>query len=316
MGYKKIKVTHISLHSLQQDHRYSYDIFYQYQKGVFKTFIKDGESFDNLHKKTLEEKKIENLYIKYEDHKLYENDLQDYIKDIIKDKKSSIKLKSQLLQGLTADVMNELFKGDINTGKIEQVETIVYDTVSFLLDQPKAIKEMLKITKFDYYTYTHCVNVYTYALGFSVFLGIDKKNLSIIGMAAIMHDIGKRKVSNNIINKNGKLTAQEFEEIKKHSSFGVDILQEMGYTNDLLLIVIEQHHEKIDGSGYPYGLSMDQIHLYSRILSIVDIFDALTTRRSYKGALKSFEAFNIMYNHMKSELDLKLLERFMKFMNQ
>lgn len=175
---------------------------------------------------------------------------------------------------------------------------------------------MLKIAKYDYYTYTHCVNVSTYAIGFAKSLHVDTKDLLTIGMAALMHDIGKRKISSEIINKDGRLTPEEFEEIKKHPLYGVEILKELNQDDPLLLILIEQHHEKVNGSGYPHGLKNEEIHLYSKILCIVDIFDALTTKRSYKAALRTFEAFNIMYNHMRNELDIELLQKFMKFMNQ
>ncbi|MEA3554759.1 MAG: HD domain-containing protein [Campylobacterota bacterium] len=113
---------------------------------------------------------------------------------------------------------------------------------------------MLKVTSHDYYTYTHSVNVSTYALGFGEYLNLSQENLKILGIAGVMHDVGKRKIPSEIINKNGKLTQDEFELMKSHPTFGVEILKNLGETNQLLLDVIEQHHEKIDGSGYPKRL--------------------------------------------------------------
>ena len=175
---------------------------------------------------------------------------------------------------------------------------------------------MLRVTSHDYYTYTHSVNVSTYALGFGAYLGFSKEQLHMLGMAGIMHDIGKRKVPKEIINKNGQLTNKEFEIVKEHPKYAVEILTKLGETNQTLLDIIEQHHEKLDGTGYPYGLKDKDIHPFSQIMAIADIFDALTTKRSYKDALKSFEAFNIMHNHMKHELNSKLLIKFMTFMSQ
>ncbi|MCK5111300.1 MAG: HD-GYP domain-containing protein [Arcobacteraceae bacterium] len=316
MSFKQIKLTHISLKALEMGHIYKYPIYYKKEGKVYSILIKEGDKFTSNTQEQINSHNITDVYVLDKDHDQYEFDTQTYLEKIVKDDSVPISLKSEILHEMAADVINDLLEGDINTQKIKQADIVVSDTVNLILDDPKAVKAMLKVTSHDYYTYTHSVNVSTYALGFGSYLKFNKEQLHMLGMAGIMHDVGKRKIPGEIINKDGKLTDDEFKIIQKHPSYGVEILKELGETNQVLLDIVEQHHEKIDGSGYPHALKGKDIHPYAQIMSIADIFDALTTKRSYKGALKSFEAFNIMHNHMKQSLNNKLLKKFMSFMSQ
>ncbi len=120
-------------------------------------------------------------------------------------------------------------------------------------------------------------------------LGINTNNLN---FAASFHDIGKIKISSDIVNKPGKLTKEEFDEIKKHPIYSYEILKEA--LGEEVAIIARYHHEKLDGSGYPDGIKEEQIPLESKILSIADIFDALTTNRSYRNGFSFKEALDIM----------------------
>ena len=316
MSFKKIKLSHISLKALELGHIYKYPIYYKKDDGIYTKLIQKDTMFNTDIQKQIENLNIIDVFVKYEDHDKYEKDTQNYLKKIVNDKNVPTSLKSEILHEMAADVINDLLDGELSAKKIDQASDIVSDTVGLILSDKTTIKAMLKVTSHDYYTYTHSVNVSTYALGFGEYLNLSEENLKVIGMAGVMHDVGKRKIPSEIINKNGKLTNEEFDLMKSHPTFGVEILKELGETNQLLLDIVEQHHEKIDGSGYPKGLKKDDIHIIAQIMSIADIFDALTTKRSYKDAMKSFEAFNIMHNHMKKELNPKLLRKFMDFMSK
>ncbi len=316
MAFKQVKLSHISLKALEIGHVYTYPIYYKKDDDVYSILIEVNSTFTEQTKEKIDKYHIKDVFVQRKDHDEYEKDTQEYLKNIADNPNIPVELKSEILHEMAADVIDDLLDGDINTEKIEQANEIIKDTVGLLLKDKNAIKAMLKVTSHDYYTYTHSVNVSTYALGFGVFLGLKEEQLNLLGKAGIMHDIGKRKINSDIINKNGKLTDEEFNEIKKHPTYGVELLKELGETDQRLLNIVEQHHEKIDGSGYPYGLKAQEIDPFAQVMSIVDIFDALTTKRSYKDAMKSFEAFNIMHNHMKGELNHQLLKRFMLFMSQ
>ena len=316
MAYKKVKLNHISLKALEDSYTYCYNIYYKNNDNIFKVLIAKDTSFNNEIKKTIHSLKIHDVYVLTKDHKQYEQDTQNYLSKLIYNNNIPNKLKSEIIHEMAADTINELFQGEVNTDKIERSSKLVNDTINMILNDKSTIRAMLGVTSYDYYTYTHCVNVFIYAVGFAAYLDLKQKDIHTIGMAAILHDLGKKDIPNEIVNKNGKLTDDEFEIMKNHPSLGVKILKSLGETNKLLFDLIEQHHEKLDGSGYPYGLKSDEIHLFSQILSISDIFDALTTKRSYKDALNSYRALTIMSSQMSNELNSKLFNKFITFMNE
>ena len=314
MAYKKVKLNHISRKALEVGHVYKYPVFYKDIGDIYKVLIEENESFTKETQDKIDKLQLKDLYVLTKDHPLYEKDTQEYIAKILDDDSISSKLKSEIIHDMATDTINELFSGEINKNKIDRSTELVNDTIQLILNDDSAAKAMLGVTSYDYYTYTHCVNVSIYALGFGAHLKLDKNKLNVLGRAGILHDLGKKNIPNEIVNKNGRLTDEEFSTMKSHPSLAVEILKELGEKNQLVLDAIEQHHEKLDGSGYPKGLKAQEIHILSQIIAIADIFDALTTKRSYKEALKTFDALSIMKNEMTSELNLHLLAEFMVFM--
>jgi len=144
---------------------------------------------------------------------------------------------------------------------------------------------------------------------------LNKKYINLIYQAAPLHDIGKLGIPDSILKKPGKLTSEEFEIMKQHPTLGVKLLKELGENNKIVLNCVEQHHENLDGSGYPKKLTSKDLSIYSQIVKIADIFDALTTKRSYKPPLKTFEAFKIMKS-MENEIMTDLLKKFIIFMSE
>jgi putative nucleotidyltransferase with HDIG domain len=169
----------------------------------------------------------------------------------------------------------------------------------------------MKITSFDYYTYTHSVNVCTFAVSLARQVGIsDHKALVELGTGALLHDVGKSKVSERILNKRTHLNRSEYEIIKRHPEWGVEILRETNILSEESYHPVIHHHERMDGSGYPHSLGPSEQHIYSRITAICDVFDALTTQRVYQRAINTFPALKLMYGTMSKELDPTLLREF------
>lgn len=141
----------------------------------------------------------------------------------------------------------------------------------------------------DSYTFGHCERVAGYAVAVAEILGADQGQLTTIRMGAYLHDVGKVKVPHQVLNKPGKLTDEEFEVIKRHPVWGVELLAAVEFPWNIKPI-IRSHHERYDGTGYPDRLRGDEIPLAAQIICIVDVYDALTTTRSYRGALAHDEA--------------------------
>lgn len=315
MSYKKIKLNHITLKALEVGHTYDYPIFYNKVDKLYEKLLHKNQAFNKEIQQKIKQLQIKDLYVLSEDYPKYEKDTQEYIAKLVYDKKVPTKVKSEIIHDMANDTMQELFLGTLDKEKIERSEALINNSIDMILDDKSALKSMLEVTSYDYYTYSHCVNVSVYALAFGAYLGLKRQELLTLGSAAILHDLGKKNVPNEIVNKNGKLSDEEFKVMQMHPTYAVEILRSLGEGNQLLLDIIEQHHEKVDGSGYPKNLKAEDIHIFSQIITIVDIFDALTTKRSYKPAIKSFEALKIMNKKMRTELNLELLEKFIIFMS-
>ncbi|MEP7326925.1 MAG: HD-GYP domain-containing protein, partial [Gemmatimonadota bacterium] len=141
----------------------------------------------------------------------------------------------------------------------------------------------------DQYTHGHCSRVADYGIMVARQLGLDEEQLTTIRLGAYLHDLGKVKVPHEVLNKPGKLTVEEFEVIKMHPVWGIELLAAVEFPWDIKPI-IRWHHEKFDGSGYPDRLKGDEIPLSAQIICIADVYDALTTNRSYRKAMTRAEA--------------------------
>jgi HD-GYP domain-containing protein (c-di-GMP phosphodiesterase class II) len=131
----------------------------------------------------------------------------------------------------------------------------------------------------------------------------DHVELREFGEGLLLHDVGKSRIPESILTKRGPLDGDEWRLMREHPAMGVQIVEDNPTIPEGAKEVIRHHHEKLDGSGYPDALRHESIHPYARIAAVIDIFDALTTRRSYKGALESFPALHLMRDEMSDKLD-------------
>jgi HD-GYP domain-containing protein (c-di-GMP phosphodiesterase class II) len=173
-------------------------------------------------------------------------------------------------------------------------------------------KELLKITSYDYYTYTHSVNVgvFSVLLAKHLFKGSDAHNMHELGAGFFLHDIGKVRIDPAIINKPGKVTDEEMEKIRTHPYQGFKILSETNQLTKECKVIVMQHHERADGSGYPRQLKEEDIHAYGRICCIADVYDALTAERSYKQKLNTFDALKLMKEKLLNHFQQDMFEKF------
>lgn len=162
----------------------------------------------------------------------------------------------------------------------------VFHYLSSSIDDLTKILKQVELK--DMYTFNHCKRVKDYSLKVAKKLFISRERLEDLGFAALFHDIGKIHVPDSILNKPAGLTPEEFALIKAHPEDGKSMVKKTYYEN--IGRIIEQHHERLDGSGYPRGLKQDQIMLEARIIAVADSFDAMTTDRPYKQGMSYSEA--------------------------
>ena len=182
----------------------------------------------------------------------------------------------------------------------EKVKAIVNEVLAQILKSDITLVNIRDLKNFDDYTYYHSVNVAVLSLVIGRSLGLKEAQLQELGMSAILHDLGKIFIGSEIINKPDLLTAEEFEKVKHHSLEGYKYLKDDFNVSSKIYVSILQHHENYDGNGYPNGAKKDDIFLYARIISVADVYDALTSERPYKKALNPHEALEfIMQNEGK-----------------
>ena len=158
----------------------------------------------------------------------------------------------------------------------------------------------------DEYTFKHSVDVATMSMLIAKQHGLSKREIRDVGIAGLLHDIGKQKIPKEILNKPGKLTDSEFDIMRKHSLYGYQMLREKRDISEQILLGVLQHHEKLNGKGYPLGIPKDKVFSYARIISVADIYDALVTTRPYKKAFSPREALE-MIMAMTDELDIDVI---------
>ncbi len=223
-----------------------------------------------------------------------------------------IETKTEIAYGSATHITQKTFEDFTEESYQDVRDTVV--VLNRLMDEPGALDSFLQLTIHDYYTYTHSVHVYLYAsLLTRALIGDENSSFhSELGVGYLLHDIGKKDISPEILNKPGSLDDDEWIIIKKHSQTGFDLLTQVsGALSDEVADIVLQHHERCDGSGYPNGRKEHEIGRYGKICAIADVFDALTTKRSYKKAISKLEALSIMKNS-KGHFDEKMLMRFIR----
>jgi putative nucleotidyltransferase with HDIG domain len=180
---------------------------------------------------------------------------------------------------------------DIGRKFRELMTTIIED----LSSHPNAMVMLTNISVMDSYLYQHSLNVciYTTMLGMSV--GYNREDLMTLGLGALLHDIGKTKINQALLNKPAKLTSDELEEMKTHTTLGFQILKDEPNVPLISAHCAFQHHERLDGSGYPRGIAGNEIHEFAKWIGLVDSYDAMTTSRQYRDPLLPHEAMEQLF---------------------
>jgi putative nucleotidyltransferase with HDIG domain len=211
---------------------------------------------------------------------------------------------------ITRTLLDDLrLGGVINT---EQAKTTVKDCVHSILRNADALIWMSKIRKQDEYTAEHCLNVCILAIAFGRHLGMSEADLEKLGLCGLLHDVGKMRVQQDVLNKPSALSESEFDIIKAHTVHGRNLLMASPGIPNSTIDVAYSHHERIDGSGYPRGLKSAGISELAKIIAIVDAYDAMTADRCYSPSIPSTEALKIIFKDRGTHFDDRLSLEFIK----
>ncbi len=234
--------------------------------------------------------------------------------------KSKAEISAEIKQAIeifdeSKDIQKELFSSALNgtTVDLKPVIEVTNKSVDAIFNSPDSLACMVNIREKDEYLLEHSVAVSVYMTIFAYHLKMSKKAVHHLSIGAFLHDIGKIKIPDEILNKPGKLTDEEFTIMKTHANHSIDIIKKTPGISKLSLEIAALHHEKLNGQGYPFQVAGKDIHKYGRMIAICDIFDALTANRCYKDGFPHSKAFSILRELVKSNhLDGKLVEQFIQ----
>ena len=206
--------------------------------------------------------------------------------------------------------------GDVRLGKqvedVRALNNVMGEMADSLFRNRNAVLSLGLIKRKDEYTFMHSVNVGVFLMSFCHTMGMEEQVVIEAGTGGMLHDVGKMNVPHEIINKKGKLTDEEFFTMKGHPSFGEGLLQSAKGISDMSIRVATEHHERYDGTGYPKRLKGQEISLYGQMAAIVDVYDAITSDRSYHKGLESHAALKKMLEWSKYHFEPALFQNFVQ----
>ncbi len=262
------------------------------EMGIVGVYISEGEDY----------------FAEVEDEKLSKETVAQIEKHIVKDQ-AKVNLSESVKQRVSQGI--QYLYSNTESADFADASTSITDELMRAINENDAIAidiGALKIS--DEYTFKHSVDVATMSMIIGKKYGLDSKQIYEIGIAGLLHDIGKSKIPNEILNKPARLTDDEFAIMKQHSVYGYHILQRKEQLSKDIIYGVLQHHEKLNGRGYPMGVDRNKISLFARILSIADIYDALVTERPYKKGFSPRTAVEMLMS-MTEELDIEAMRSFM-----
>ncbi len=255
---------------------------------------------ESLSKKLYVKRKEYKAYLQYVEQRLHEVLTRDA--PGLKDQEKQ-ELVYETAVNLTVDLLDDPRAGN----NIDRASQFVQNMITYITNRPDTAFSLIDVLSIDYYTYTHCVNVAVLSLLFGSYIGLDEKKLKELGVGAILHDIGKIKVGESILKKRGALSEKEWEVMRKHPEFGIEVLEGKSIPESARQVIL-QHHERCNGTGYPRGLLSQEIHPFSKIVMVMDCFDALTTIRPYQHAFSPYEAL-LKMQEFQADYKLRLVKK-------
>ena len=275
------------------------------QGGTFALYRGAGIGFSAEDRERLLASGVKFIFIPMSDQSKFRQHVEAQLAETVLDPKVAISAKSAIVYETSVELINELL-ADPDVSKLTpRLETISRAVTTLVVNDARAFSHLFATSHHDFYTATHMVNVATYMVPLAYTLGFqDTDVLNQICQAGLLHDIGKLYVPEEVLNKTGTLSPGDWHLLKGHPEMGYRHLTKHEGMHEVIHTVAQQHHERLDGTGYPAGLKGDQIHPFSRICAVVDSFDAMTALRPFKKrALSVAEALRVLQTDTPAKYD-------------
>ncbi|HQG32178.1 MAG TPA: HD-GYP domain-containing protein [Deltaproteobacteria bacterium] len=252
------------------------------------------------------------LFIQCEDHSSAERDLGDHILRVLTDSSVAAKVRADLVYSLSMRSMRKVFQGT-NTRTIQDLRKISNSVVRSILKEKDIVGHVMEMTSIDHYILQHSVKAGTFGLALTINMfgdRLDDHDLADLCTAFFLHDVGMTKVPRSVVDKEGPLTLSEWDVIRNHPLWGHDKLSKITTLTEGAASIVLYHHERCNGSGYPFKKTGGEIPIYAKICAIADTFESLTAKRPFRPSKTPFEALKIMQREMADEFDPGLFQAF------
>jgi len=283
----------------------------------FQTCCLPGQKFEPVWLAKLQEAGINRVYFQQQDQALVFSYLNQGLPLVLNDDSLSVKEKAERVADVTYVWVNQFFT-NTQAQVVQQLKQgfeYVDHLLTFIRQDHYHRHWLLDLYRHDQTLYSHCLNTSLLAMAFARYLNWEDRKIRELGRGALLHDIGMTRVPMAIMTKKGKLTEDEREVVEKHPHAGFVMLKTLSLMSRESLLMVLQHHENGDGSGYPDGLKMSKIHLLARVMRLIDSFEALVSPRSWRPGHPPAQALWIMRQDWQRSgmFDAGLLAKLIKF---
>lgn len=287
------------------------------EQAGFRLYCTESVRFSEVHRRRLLDHGVKFVYIRMVDQARFRMQTESRLIELAADPATALAEKSAIIYDTSIELVNELLNEPeliANSPRLGQVSRAI---TTLVMNNPNAFSHLFAASHHDFYTATHMVNVGTWMVPLAYELGYrDPEELNRICQAGMLHDMGKVDIPEEILNKKGKLTDEEWAVIRTHPDAGVEYLSQFDNVHPLILTVTREHHERLDGTGYPRGLKGDEIHAISRICAVVDSFDAMTAFRPFKDRTLSVrKTLEILQKETPAKYDPLVMRAWLKLIN-
>lgn len=304
----------VDLDGIVSDTLLDFNLFLPAGKGKLLFFRSTNLEFTNEHRLRLIDNNIRRVYVRAQEQRKYQHYLEQHLPEVLANPEIAPTKKADLLYTVSSQVVKDCLDEPRAATIVPRTRKMAEGTVDFVLRSEQSLGQLATLMATDYYTYTHSINVAVFAVALAHKLGLSRDEVNEFALGALLHDLGKSEVPVEILNKRGPLDNEEMLKVREHVVIGERLLRGNGRLGAVAMLAVKQHHEKIDGTGYPRGLATEQVHLFGRIAAIADCFDAMTTNRSYQQAMSAYDALHLMKTRLSPQFDQGLLETFIRML--
>ncbi len=303
----------VDLRCLQPDEKAPCDLFLRAGQDRFTLFVRKGAGFEGSTRRRLHVHGVTHLFIREEEAGVFYDRLRNALIRIVKDPCCPDRTKAEFIHSACKDIISQVY-GDPRAPFLIHACEIITPAVDLVVANERATRCLVQLTAHDLSTYTHSTNVGIFAVALAriVYGQSVEHDLRKMAMGFFLHDLGKCHIPLEILNKPGSLNDREWHLMRAHPKSGYEILSQTGFMSDEAKLIILEHHERDDGTGYPGSLKSHEIHPYARICRLADVYEALTSDRAYHKRRSTFQALKLMKEKVLVDMDSEFFECFVR----